>query len=141
MNISKVRSYKEEEENKSFRVAELFLLLRSTMKTFALIALVGCSLGILMQTVVSEEPFETAENPVDEEERYEGNHEDANAPDFSDSDEEEKGRYEERMNTPGDSDDDHKEEKERNEQRMNDVTNGEDEVLEKPEDAVDDPDR
>ena len=111
------------------------------MKTLALIALVGCSLGILMQAVVAEEPFETAENPVDEEEGYEGYHEDANAADYSDSDEEEKGRYEERMNAPGDSDDDHKEEKERNEQRMNDVTNGEDEVLEKPEDAVDVPDR
>ena len=141
MNISKARSYKEEEENKSFRVAELFLLLSSTMKTLVLIALVGCSLGILMKAVVAEKPFETAESLEDEEEGYEGNHEDANAPDFSDSDEEEKGRYEERMNTPGDSDDDHKEEKERNEQRMNDVTDGEDEVLEKPEDAVDDPDR
>jgi len=90
------------------------------MKTFVLIALVGCSLGILMQAlaVASEEPFETAENPVDEEEGYEG-YEDANA--------------------PVDSEDDDEEEKERNEERMNEVTNEEDEVLEKPEEAVDDP--
>ena len=33
------------------------------MKTLVLIALVGCSLGVLMQTVASrEEPFETAED-------------------------------------------------------------------------------
>ena len=51
-----------------------------------------------MQTVVSEEPFETAENLEDEEEGYEG-YEDTNAPGYSDSDEEEeKGRYVERMN-------------------------------------------
>ena len=57
-----------------------------------------------MQTVVSEEPFETAENLEDEEEGYEG-YEDTNAPGFSDSDEEEgKGRYVERMNAPDDSD-------------------------------------
>ena len=54
--------------------------------------------------VASEEPFETAENPVDEEEGYEG-YEDTNAPGYSDSDEEEeKGRYVERMNAPDDSD-------------------------------------
>ena len=115
--------------------------LSCTMKTLVLIALVVCSLGILMQAVASEEPFETDKNPLDEEEGYEV-YEDANAPDYSDSDEEEdKGRYEERMNAPGDSDDDDKEEKEQDEERMNEVTNGEDEVLEKPEDAVDDPER
>ena len=32
------------------------------MQTLVLIALVGCSLGVLMQTVASEEPFETAED-------------------------------------------------------------------------------
>ena len=32
------------------------------MKTLVLIALVGCSLGVLMQLVASEEPFETAED-------------------------------------------------------------------------------
>ena len=96
-----------------------------------------------MQAVVSEELFETDKNSLDEEE-FEGyeRYEDANAPDYSYSDEEEdKGRYEVRMNAPGDSDDDDKEEKEQNEERMNEVTNGEDEVLEKPEDAVDDPER
>ena len=35
---------------------------KTTMKTLILIALVGCSLGVLMQTVASEEPFETAED-------------------------------------------------------------------------------
>ena len=32
------------------------------MKTLVLIALIGCSLGVLMQIVASEEPFETAED-------------------------------------------------------------------------------
>ena len=32
------------------------------MKTLVLISLVGCSLGVLMQTVASAEPFETAED-------------------------------------------------------------------------------
>ena len=74
------------------------------MKTLALIALVACSRGFLMQTVVSKEPFETAENLEDEEEGYEG-YEDTNAPGYRDSDEEEeKGRYGERMNAPDDSD-------------------------------------
>ena len=81
----------------------------------------GCSLGFLLQTVVSEEPFETDKNPVDGEDDYEG-YEDVNAPVDS-------------------NDDDEEEENEGNEERMNEVTNGEDEVLEKPEDAVDDPER
>lgn len=37
------------------------------MNKFVLIALVSCSFGILMQAVISEEPIETAVNPVDEE--------------------------------------------------------------------------
>ena len=32
------------------------------MKTLVLIALVGCSFGVLMQIVASEEPFEAAED-------------------------------------------------------------------------------
>lgn len=37
------------------------------MKKFVLIALAGCSLGILLQAAVSEEPLETNyANPVDE---------------------------------------------------------------------------
>ena len=37
------------------------------MKKFILIALVGCSLGILMQALSFGEPFETAADPLDEE--------------------------------------------------------------------------
>ena len=88
----------------------MFLLLKSTIKTLVLIALVGCSLGFLLQTVVSEEPFETDKNPVDEEDDYEG-YEDVNAPVDS-------------------NDDDEEEENGGNEERMNEVTNGEDQVLE-----------
>ena len=61
------------------------------MKTLVLIALVVCSLGILMQTVVPEEPLETDKNPVHEEEKHD---EDENAPDSNVDDEKEEEQEE-----------------------------------------------
>ena len=74
-------------------VAELFLLLRwnsrASMKTLVLIALVGCSLGVLMQTVALEESFETANNQVDDKDSVDSsNVNEVNAPD-DDGEEEE----------------------------------------------------
>lgn len=64
------------------------------MNKFALIALVGCSLGILIQAVVIfDEPFETAVNPLDKEQNIDSSHEgivddlnNGNAPDVDDED-------------------------------------------------------
>ena len=73
--------------------AELFLLLswnsRASMKTLVLIALVGCLLGVLMQTVALEESFETANNQVDDQDSVDSsNVNEVNAPD-DDGEEEE----------------------------------------------------
>ena len=48
------------------------------MKSFAVVALLGCFLGALMTTVASKELFETAENQEDESKLHVPNEDDEN---------------------------------------------------------------